>query len=68
MLTPSDARRPALRLPEVYCLWLSPSVVNLVTLNSAVMVKHHRARAKSLLGLGLLFSLRLLLLRGESSA
>ena len=33
---PSDLRQPALRLPGIYCLWLFPSVVNLVTLHSAV--------------------------------
>ena len=57
-----------LRLPEIYCLWLSSSAVNLVTLYSAVRLKHHRARAESLLGSGLLFPCRLLLLRGEWSA
>ena len=36
MLTPSDLRQPAPRLPGIYCLWLSPSVVYLVTLHSAV--------------------------------
>ena len=51
-------------LPGIFCLWLTPLVVNLVTLHSAVKLKHHRARAESLLGLRLLFSLRLLLLRG----
>lgn len=44
-------------LPEFYCLWFSPSVVNLVTLDSAIRLKHHRARAESPLGLGLFFPL-----------
>ena len=47
------------------CLWLSPSVVDLVTLHSAVRLKHHRAVAESLLWLELLFPLRLLPLGGE---
>ena len=36
MLNLSELRQPALRLPGIYCLWLSPSVVNVVTLHSAV--------------------------------
>ena len=68
MLTPPDLRQPALTLPGIYSLWLSPSVVNLITLHSAVRLKHHRARAQSLLVLGLLFLLRLLLLAWEWSA
>ena len=56
------------RLPGIYCLWLTPSVVNVVTLHSAVRLKYHRARAESLLGSGLLFSLRLLVLIGEWSS
>ena len=68
MLTPSDLRQPALSLPGMYCRWLSPSVVNLVTLHSAVRHKHQRAGAESLLGAGLLFPLRLLRLGGEWSA
>ena len=55
-------------LPGIYCLCLFPSVVNLVTLHSAVRLKHHRARADTLLRSGLLFPLRLLPLRGEWSA
>ena len=31
------------RLPETYYLWLSPSVVNLVTLHSVVRLRPHRA-------------------------
>ena len=31
-----------MRLPGIYCLWLSPSVVNLVTLYSAVRLKLYR--------------------------
>ena len=57
-IDPIWLRQPALRLPRIYCLWLSPSVVNLVTLYSAVRLKHHRVRAVSLLGVGLLFPLR----------
>ena len=30
------------RPPGIYCLWLTPSVVNLVTLDSVVRSKHHR--------------------------
>ena len=33
-------------------LWLSPFVINLITLHSAVRLKHHRARAETLLGSG----------------
>ena len=62
MLTPSGLKQPALTLPGIYFWWLSPSVVNLVTLHAAVRLKHHRARAESLLELGLLFPLNLLLL------
>ena len=43
MLTLSDLRQPTLKLPGIYCLWLSPSVVNLVTLHSAMRLKPHRA-------------------------
>ena len=39
MLTPSGLRQPALRLPDICCLWLFPSVVNLLTLHSAVRLK-----------------------------
>ena len=56
MLTPSDLRLPALRLSGIYCLWLSPSVVNLVTLHSAVRLKHRRAGAESFLGSGAIVS------------
>ena len=42
MLTLFDIRHPALRGPGIYCLWLTPSVVNLVALHSAVRLKHHR--------------------------
>ena len=44
-----------LPFPGIYCLWLSPSIVNLVTFHSAVMLKHQRAGAESLLWVGLLF-------------
>ena len=54
-------------LPGIYCLWLSPSVVNLVNQYSAVRLKHHRVRADTLLGSGLLFPLRLFPLRREWS-
>ena len=37
------------RLPGIYCLWLTLSVVNLVTLHRAVSLKHHGARAEPLL-------------------
>ena len=47
---PSDLRQPALRLPGIYCLWLFPSVVNLVTLHSAVRLNHHRAWEECPLG------------------
>ena len=60
---------PQVSLPPLFsgiCLWLSPLVVNLITLHSAVRLKHHRARAEPLLWLG--FSLRLLLLIREWSA
>ena len=56
MLTLSELRQPVLTLPGIYCLWLPPSVVNLVTLYSAVRLKHHRAEAESLLGLGAVVS------------
>ena len=59
MLTWSDLRKPAHRLLVIYHLWLSPLVANLVTLDSAVRLKHHRARAESLLGSGILFPFRL---------
>ena len=47
---PSDVRwRPRLTLSSLLdttrallCLWLTPSVVNLVTLHSAVRLEHHR--------------------------
>ena len=39
MLTPLAAGS---RLPGIYCLWLSPTVVNVVTLHSAIRLKHHR--------------------------
>ena len=42
MFTPSDLRQPAPKLPGIYCLWLSTSVVKLVTLYSAVRLKPHR--------------------------
>ena len=42
MLTPSDLRQSSQRLPRIYCLWLTPSVVNLVTLHSAVWLKPRR--------------------------
>ena len=56
------------RLPGISCVWLTPSVVNLVTLHSAVRLKHHRTRSETLLRLGLFFPLRLLPLAGEWSA
>ena len=31
------------RIPEIYCLWLTPTLVNVVTLHSAVRLEHHRA-------------------------
>ena len=65
MLTSSDFRLPALRLLGIYCLWLSPSVVNIVSLHLAVRLKHHRARAESFLGLEILFPLRLLPVIGD---
>ena len=37
----SSSLHPALL--GTYCLWLSPSVVNLVSVHSAVRLKHHRA-------------------------
>ena len=40
LLTLSDLRQPAPRLHRIYCLWLSSSVVNLITLNSAVGSSH----------------------------
>ena len=42
ILTLSDLRQPAWRLPGLYSLRLFPSVVNLITLHSAVRVKPHR--------------------------
>ena len=42
MLTVSDLRQCADRMPGVYCLWLSPSVLNLVTLHSEVSLMTHR--------------------------
>ena len=65
MLIPFDLKQSSLRLLGIYCLWLSPSVVNVVTLHPAVRLKHHRARAESVFGVGLLFPLRLLLLGDE---
>ena len=41
-LTPSDLTQPTPRLPGICCLWLSPSVVNLVTLHSEVWFMPHR--------------------------
>ena len=41
MLTQTNLRQPALRLPEICCLYLSPSVFNLVTLHSVVWPKPH---------------------------
>ena len=55
-------------LPEIYFIWLSPLAVNLVTLHSAVRLKHHRDRAEFLLGSELLFPLRLLLFGGKWAA
>ena len=43
MLIPFDLRQPALRLPWIYCLWLTPLVFNLVTLHSVVRLKPHTA-------------------------
>ena len=43
MLTLSGLRHPAPRLPGVYCPWLSSSVINVVTLHSAVRFKQCRA-------------------------
>ena len=51
--------------PVIYFLWLPPSLVRLV---SSLRLKHQRDRAENLLGLGLLFPLRLLPLSGEWSA
>ena len=56
---------PPTPFPGIYCLWLTPIVVNLVTVYSAVRLKHHRARAESLLGSGLLFPLRCCPLEGS---
>ena len=55
---------PCHPLPGIYSLWLSSSVVNLVNLHSAVRLKYHGAWAETLLGLVLLFPLKLLPLRG----
>ena len=65
MVTPSELRQPAVRLPGIYCLWLTALVVNLVTLHSAVRLKHHKVRGESFLGSGILFPFRLLMLVGE---
>ena len=43
-------RQLAPRLPGIYCLWLTPSVVNIVTLHSAVRLNHHRAWEECPLG------------------
>ena len=50
MLTPSDLRQSALRLSEMCCLWSSPSIVNLVTLHSAVRLKPNNAGQNSCSG------------------
>ena len=42
MLTRTDLRQPDLRLPRIYCLWLSPSVVNPVTFHSTGRLKSPR--------------------------
>ena len=55
MLTPSDLRQPVGDFQGIYCLWLSPSVVNLVTLHSAVRLKHHRVGQNSSWCLGYCF-------------
>ena len=58
MLTLSDLRQPSLRWLGIYCLLLSPSVVNLDTLHTAVRLKHHRVGAESLLGSRAIVSLQ----------
>ena len=50
ILTLSHLRQPAPRLPGIYCLCLSPSIVNLVTLHSALRLKPHRAGQNPLWG------------------
>ena len=45
------------RLPEIYCLWLTPSIVNLLTLHSAVRLKHHRVGQSPTWGPGYCFLL-----------
>ena len=43
------------RFPGLYCLWLPPSVFNLVKLHSAVMLKHCRAGQNPSWGWGYCF-------------
>ena len=56
ILTLFDFRQLALRLPGFYCLWLSPSVVNLVILHLAVRLKPQRAGKTPSWCLGCCFS------------
>ena len=46
------------RLPGIYHLWLTPSVVSLVTWQSAVQFKHHRVGKSNSCGQGYCFSSR----------
>ena len=53
---PPNVRQPAPRLTWIYCLWLSPSVVNLVTLHLAIRFKLHGAGARITPGFGAIVS------------